>query len=173
MIIQQGYGRLVRTSFFCYRGWGVQLTQSPLKADKSLLLVVGAEDLPSISHSGDPWSAWTYRWPNTTPYIESSADVSFMTLRISSFCLTHQYGFGLLYTWLAGALCFSLSSWLYHMFQGGVAIRWDAFVFVTILVGCTPHYICKLMVSKVGGIRESDPMAASFSYKKTQVADWV
>ena len=90
-----------------------------LKADKSLLLVVGAEDLPLIGHNGDPWSAWTYRWPNTTPYIESSPDVSFMTLRVSSFCLTHQYGFGLWYTWLAGALCFSLSSWLYHVFQGG------------------------------------------------------
>lgn len=121
---------IVRTHhFFWHRGWGVQLTQSPLKADKSFLLVVGAEDLPSIRHNGDPWSVWTYRWPNTTPYIESSPDVSFMTLRVSSFCLTHQYGFGLLlHTWLAGALCFSLSSWLYHMFQGGGAIRWDAFV---------------------------------------------
>ena len=71
------------------------------------------------------------------------------------------------------ALAFYIHGWLvlyvFHCpadyiicFRGGVAIRWDAFVFVTILVGCTPHYICKLMVSKVGGIRESDPNGCKF-----------
>ena len=165
MIIQQGYGRLVRTSFFFWhRGWGVQLTQSPLKADKSLLLVVGAEDLPSISHNGDPWSVWTYRWPNTTPYIESSPDVSFMTLRVSSFCLTHQYGFGLLYIYIGWCFMFfivqlTISSYV----SGGGAIRWDAFV-VTFFVGCTPHYIYNLMFSKVRESENQTQMAASFNY---------
>jgi hypothetical protein len=71
------------------------------------------------------------------------------------------------------ALAFYIHGWLvlyvFHCpadyiicFRGVAQLDGMRLIFVTIFVGCTPHYMCDLMVSKVRGIRESDPNGCKF-----------